>query len=97
MILITATYSAPSAYTAIVVLKRGAEGAILASGSKTIALPSPRVAIVDTTGAGDAFNAGFIHSWLNGSDPSEALATAVDAGTRSVQASGGTGSLRPSV
>lgn len=81
----------------IVALKRGSEGAILACGSETIALQSPRVAVVDTTGAGDAFDAGFIHAWLNGVDTSSALAAAIDAGTRSVQASGGTGSIRRAV
>lgn len=78
----------------IVALKRGGEGAILAAGSETIQLQSPTVSVVDTTGAGDAFNAGFIHAWLNGVDTSAALAAAIDAGTRSVQASGGTGSIR---
>jgi len=58
-----------------------------------IDLPSPRVEVVDTTGAGDAFNAGFIHAWLNGGDNRTALVAAIDAGTRSVQASGGTGSI----
>jgi sugar/nucleoside kinase (ribokinase family) len=50
--------------------------------------------VVDTTGAGDAFNAGFIHAWLSGTGFDDCLAAAIDAGTRSVQASGGTGSLR---
>ncbi|MDV3253662.1 carbohydrate kinase family protein [Devosia sp. BK] len=81
----------------LVVLKRGAEGGILASGSETIALPSPKVSVVDTTGAGDAFNAGFLHAWLNGSELRTALAAAVEAGTFSVQAAGGTGSLRRAV
>ena len=78
----------------VVVLKRGGDGAILAAGGTIIDLPSPRVAVVDTTGAGDAFNAGFIHAWLNGADSRTALTAAIDAGTRSVQASGGTGSIR---
>ena len=78
----------------IVALKRGGEGAILASGSETIQLQSPSVSVVDTTGAGDAFNAGFLHAWLNGDDAAKSLAAAIDAGARSVQASGGTGSIR---
>ena len=78
----------------VVALKRGGEGAILAANGTVIDLPSPRVEVVDTTGAGDAFNAGFIHAWLNGADDRTALTAAIDAGTRSVQASGGTGSIR---
>lgn len=77
----------------VVVLKRGGEGAILAAAGTVIELPSPRVEVVDTTGAGDAFNAGFIHAWLNGAEGGSALSAAIDAGTRSVQASGGTGSI----
>lgn len=78
----------------IVALKCGGDGALLAAGGATLRLPSPRVTVVDTTGAGDAFNAGFLHAWLNSSEPELCLSAAIDAGTRSVQASGGTGSLR---
>jgi sugar/nucleoside kinase (ribokinase family) len=78
----------------IVALKCGGDGAILAAEGRTIHLPSPRVEVVDTTGAGDAFNAGFIHAWLSGTGFDDCLAAAIDAGTRSVQATGGTGSLR---
>ena len=68
-------------------------GAMLAMGEVVIALPSPQVRVVDTTGAGDAFNAGFINAWLDGAEPEACLAAAIGAGSRSVQASGGTGSL----
>lgn len=78
----------------IVALKCGADGAVLACGSETLSLPSPPVDVVDTTGAGDAFNAGFLHAWLNGNSAPACLEAAIAAGTRSVQASGGTGSLR---
>lgn len=78
----------------IVALKRGGEGAIVAADGATIHLPSARVEVIDTTGAGDAFNAGFLHAWLAGKDIEACLAAAIEAGTRSVQASGGTGSLR---
>jgi sugar/nucleoside kinase (ribokinase family) len=78
----------------IVALKRGGEGALLAAGDEIFELPSARVEVVDTTGAGDAFNAGFIHAWLDGADNRTALAAGIAAGTRSVQASGGTGSIR---
>ncbi|MDO5641552.1 MAG: sugar kinase [Paracoccus sp. (in: a-proteobacteria)] len=78
----------------VVALKCGADGAMLATGGAILRLPSPRVSVVDTTGAGDAFNAGFLNAWLDGAPPEESLAAAVDAGARSVQAAGGTGSLR---
>ena len=80
----------------IVALKLGGEGAMLAAKGKVVHLPSQRVEVIDTTGAGDAFNAGFLHAWLDGSPAEVCLAAAIDAGARSVQASGGTGSLRAS-
>jgi len=78
----------------IVALKTGGKGALLAMNGQTLALPAPPVAVVDTTGAGDAFNAGFLDAWLDGGDARACLAAAITAGARSVQASGGTGSLR---
>lgn len=77
----------------IVALKCGGDGAMLAMGETVIALPSPQVRVIDTTGAGDAFNAGFLDAWLDGAEPQACLASAIGAGSRSVQASGGTGSL----
>lgn len=38
-----------------VVMTRGAKGALVANGHATVEIPSPRVDVVDTTGAGDAF------------------------------------------
>jgi len=77
----------------VVALKCGADGALLAMDGAVTARPSPKVDVVDTTGAGDAFNAGFLDAWLDGADAEECLSAAIGAGSRSVQASGGTGSL----
>jgi 2-dehydro-3-deoxygluconokinase len=51
----------------IPVVKLGASGASFREGDrlKTIT-PPPVVRVVDTTAAGDAFNAGFIAAWLSG-------------------------------
>ena len=44
-----------------VIVTRGAEGAsAFLAGEPEIAVPTPEVAMVDTIGAGDAFNAGFL-------------------------------------
>lgn len=80
----------------VVALKCGADGALLAMNGSMLVLPTPVVEVIDTTGAGDAFNSGFIDAWLDGRDPQSCLAAAIGAGTRSVQAPGGTGSLRSS-
>jgi sugar/nucleoside kinase (ribokinase family) len=48
---------------------------------------------VDTTGAGDCFNAGFIAGLLDGSTPAESLTRAVSSGAIAVTGWGGTGRL----
>jgi ribokinase len=49
-------------------VKLGARGAFLADGRSSAAVPAFRVAVVDTTGAGDAFNAGIIFGQIHGLD-----------------------------
>ena len=49
-----------------VVARLGAGGAIACSAGSVVAEPGFEVAVVDTVGAGDAFNAGFIASRLRG-------------------------------
>ncbi|MCB5175175.1 carbohydrate kinase family protein [Microvirga lenta] len=73
----------------LVVLKRGEYGAIASYGSSCISAEALPVNVVDTTGAGDAFNAGFLHSWLRTSDLNRSLAAGIEAGARSVQSAGG--------
>jgi sugar/nucleoside kinase (ribokinase family) len=67
-----------------VVVKQGAQGALLASSSgvhTTDALPAD---VVDTTGAGDAFCAGFLAAWTTSPDPETALAAGARAAARLV-------------
>ncbi|MDR6114767.1 MULTISPECIES: sugar kinase [unclassified Sphingomonas] len=52
-----------------VVVKLGAEGCLLASG---LVPPPERLSPRDTSGAGDAFNAGYLAARLDGLDPAEA-------------------------
>jgi sugar/nucleoside kinase (ribokinase family) len=58
-----------------VVIKLGAEGALFfANGRPPIRVPAPPVErVVDGTGAGDAFTAGFLPAWLDKKPPTEAL------------------------
>ena len=48
------------------------------------------VEAVDTTGAGDAFDAGFLAAWLEGRPLADALRFAVACGSLSTRAAGGT-------
>ena len=60
--------------TPLVVIKRGGNGALAqARGSALVQIPAVAANVVDTTGAGDAFAAGFIQSWAIGKDLMKAL------------------------
>jgi sugar/nucleoside kinase (ribokinase family) len=60
-----------------VVVKLGPSGCLaVGPGGVEIAAPAPAVRVSDTTGAGDAFNAGVIHALATGSGWHDALAQA---------------------
>lgn len=81
-------------YFPIIALKCGADGAWLQIADKRKEMRAPSVNVVDTTGAGDAFNAGFLASWLKDKDGEAALAEGVKTGSLAVQAAGGTSILQ---
>jgi sugar/nucleoside kinase (ribokinase family) len=60
-----------------VAVKLGAEGALFyANGRPPVRVPAPPTdRVIDGTGAGDAFIAGFIPPWLDKKPPGEALAS----------------------
>jgi sugar/nucleoside kinase (ribokinase family) len=61
-----------------VVVKLGADGAIAVDpAGRSRRVPAPTVDVVDTTGAGDAFNAGLIDGLAGRGDPADALDDAV--------------------
>lgn len=55
-----------AARTPVAVVKCGSRGALVGVGGKTFAVPAIAVEVVDTTGAGDVFNAGYIYGALSG-------------------------------
>ena len=72
-----------------IVIKLGAAGAIGFAGGQVRTVPADPVAIVDTTGAGDGFNAGFLVGWLGGLALEESLTLGVICGSRAVGDYGG--------
>ncbi|MDR3424575.1 MAG: adenosine kinase [Alphaproteobacteria bacterium] len=62
-----AALHAARAHADIAIVTRGAQGAIIAAGTNTYEVPAYPVAeIVDTTGAGDLFAAGFLYGLTHG-------------------------------
>ena len=72
-----------------VALKLGANGAMLAFEGQRYRCPAYPVTPVDTTGAGDCFNAGFLYAWLGGEQPECCLQIAAICGALSTRALGG--------
>ena len=79
----------PDAEPLTVVVKLGADGALAVRGDEALRLPADEVKVVDSTGAGDGFNAGFLYGFLDGRPLAETLALAVACGTLSTRAIGG--------
>ncbi|MEU8043751.1 PfkB family carbohydrate kinase [Micromonospora echinofusca] len=68
-----------------IVVKQGAAGAVWVDRAASVAVaPARRVAVVDVTGAGDAFAAGLLAAWLDGAEPTVALGRAGDLGALAV-------------
>ena len=60
-------------YTPEVVIKNGSQGSIGFLDGVLSHVPAIKVKALDTTGAGDCFNAGFLKIWLSGGDQRSAL------------------------
>lgn len=88
-----ATWQAGLAHLAarvpIVAVKRGGDGATAQRGEELLTAPPIPVHVVDTTGAGDSFNAGFVYGHLAGWSLERTLAFAVACGSASTRAAGG--------
>ncbi|HEY6375626.1 MAG TPA: PfkB family carbohydrate kinase, partial [Edaphobacter sp.] len=71
------------------VVKLGSKGAMLMSDGNVYRQPALRGAIVDATGAGDAFNGGFLHEFLRGSHWDDCLRAGNICGSLAATAPGG--------
>lgn len=77
-------------YAAVIVIKRGKQGAICRADGEIIRTRTYQVDPVDTTGAGDSFNAGFLYDWLQGSDIRHCLMSGNACGALATTKMGGT-------
>ena len=75
----------------VLAVKQGCGGATLCAGGKRYHDPGFRVTAVETTGAGDSFNAGFLHRCLSGAEWADCLRWGNACGALAVTALGGTG------
>jgi sugar/nucleoside kinase (ribokinase family) len=73
-----------------VVAKLGRDGTMALDGGRVIHVPAYPVEPIDTTGAGDSFNAGFLHRWLHGAPLVECLRLGAACGALSTLGLGGT-------
>jgi len=71
------------------VVKQGAEGATAHVNGEKIHCPAAAIDVKDTTGAGDAFNAGFIHAWLRKCSISACVSLGNQCGSHCVASVGG--------
>ncbi|MBI4497679.1 MAG: sugar kinase [Chloroflexi bacterium] len=79
----------------VVALKLGAQGCLVASRTapEPVAVPTPPVTSLDTTGAGDAFNGGLLHGLLSGLTPVQAALLGVATASLKVRGRGAIASL----
>ncbi|HZW92495.1 MAG TPA: sugar kinase [Candidatus Eremiobacteraceae bacterium] len=83
-----------AAIVPLVVVKLGRQGAIAQRGAERFACPSISVDAVDAVGAGDSFDAGFLHQYVRGADLTACLRAGNIAGAFSTTRAGGTEAFR---
>jgi len=83
-----------SEWVPLVVVKLGRKGAMAQRGGERFVSPAREVATVDTVGAGDSFDAGFLHQFVRGVDLQTCLASGNLAGALSTTRPGGTEAFR---
>lgn len=78
----------------LLVIKRGKDGAFARRGGETFTAPALEVSAVDPIGAGDSFDAGFIHQFVRGRAIEHCLRFANVTGALSTTRAGGTEAFR---
>lgn len=78
----------------LVVIKRGSQGAIAHRGTEKLSGFPPVIDSVDQVGAGDSFDAGFVHQFIRGAKTKDCLKFANITGALSATRAGGTEAFR---
>lgn len=71
----------------MLVVKQGEKGACAWQDGRQFHAAAPKVGVVDTVGAGDTFNAGFLAALAAGAGPAAALVKGVQAASRAISTS----------
>lgn len=79
-----------TAHTSLVAVKLGRAGAIAQHAEQRVRAAGIDMTVVDTVGAGDSFDAGFVYGYLSGWDLARALRLGCVCGSLSTRAAGGT-------
>ncbi len=79
-----------------VAAKCGSRGALVQVGGRLTRIPPLTVSPVDTIGAGDSFDAGFLYGFVRGADPLQCAAAGNITGALSTLRAGGTEAFRDS-
>jgi sugar/nucleoside kinase (ribokinase family) len=74
----------------LTVAKLGSDGCVTLRNGDIVRVRAFSVSPIDTTGAGDTFNAGFLHAWLSGMDVQGAMRFGAACGAISTLGLGGT-------
>lgn len=76
-------------FAPLTVIKQGAAGATAHTGDRTVSAPAQAARVLDTTGAGDAFNSGFLNCWLDKAPLRACLAAGNAIGAAAIGHAGG--------
>jgi sugar/nucleoside kinase (ribokinase family) len=91
---VAAALDALSEKVPLIAVKCGSRGAIIQQGGRRTEISPVIVQPVDTIGAGDSFNAGFLSAWLSGARAEECAVAGNITGALSAQRPGGTEAFR---
>jgi sugar/nucleoside kinase (ribokinase family) len=79
-----------AAQVSTIAVKLGAVGGLARQREQTVRAPALPVQVIDTTGAGDSFDAGFLYGYLHDWSPERSLRLACACGSLSTRTAGGT-------